>query len=243
MVFSCQTSSTGIENIQISAGLKGTVVDTTGRPLKNVKIFCLYHQRYIFQDINSKQSLKKMNTNKSFDFKLEQNFPNPFSNSTFIRFALPDSADIDFKVINKLNNKIGYQFSETLGGGYYQKYLDKIVEKYQLKNGPWRYTLTAKISDTLMYADTLELFVISDKGTPNSITNKYGIFYFDYREIFAGDSLVFKNIWDCSNTIHLGNTVNLLFEKEGYKPDVISVTMYPDIILDHDVVLIKKDSK
>jgi len=242
LLLSCQTLTTGVTDNQIAAGLKGTVIDTTGNPLKDVKIFCLYYAYNIPPDVSGKQSLSKIATNGSFDFGLEQNLPNPFSNSTFIRFSLPDSAEINFQIIDKFNGKTIYQFSELLSGGYYQRYLEKIVENYQMRNGPFRYVLSAVISDSV-YADTLELFVISDKGTPNVTTCAKGKFQFDYRQIFAGDSITIKALWDYSSTIYLGNTVNLLFEKEGYQDKLITVTLYPDVVLNEDVVLIEEEEK
>lgn len=239
LFIACQKSTTEIEDIRISAGVKGIVMDSSGQVLKGVKIFCLYNQHNVPPEIYPTQALKKQKISAAFDFKLEQNLPNPFSNSTFIRFALPDTAHVDFQILNKLNDKLVFQFSEDLEPGYYQRYLEKLVETYQLTNGPYRYILKALIKNDTTYSDTLELFVISDKGKPNAITNDNGKYSFEFNHAFIGDSLIYNFLYGYKNKAIIHDTINFLFIKEGYLPKLVSITLYPDIILNYDVVMLK----
>jgi len=82
------------------------------------------------------------------------------------------------------------------------------------------------------------MFVVSDKGNPNSLSDSKGQYRFDYNQIFNGDSVVKQYENGYNYKLYLTNTVNILFEKEGYFPKIIQKTLYPNFILDQDVVLI-----
>lgn len=235
-IMSCSDVS-GPFNDEIKSGIKGVVVDTSGQALENVKVFSLYYTQFIPPDISRHISIKKNSNNNDFKFNLEQNFPNPFSNSTFLRYSLPNKATVNFNIIDK-NNEIVYQSTNTLQAGYFQYFLGNIVDSLQLLNGPYSYNLMALTENGNKYSDSKNLFIISDKGKPNSTTDKQGIYTFDYKQTFEGDSLVVKSNENDSYIINLTNTVYLLFEKKGYYSKTIRVTLLPNLMLIHDVVLI-----
>jgi hypothetical protein len=200
----------------------------------------LYFTHHVAQDIKTHISIEKVSDIGDFEFSLEQNFPNPFSNSTFIRFSLPDRSLIHLNIVNKIENEKVLQYSAKLSKGYYQKYLNNIVDSLQLRNGIYRYSLNALLDNGTNYSDNKELFIISDKGEPNSKTDIHGQYSFDYKYSFAGDTLVIKNDENSSSTMTLTSTVNLLFTKAGYNSTIIRATLYPDTILIHNIVLTKE---
>jgi len=236
-LISCNDDSC-IVSVKSGNGIRGVVTDSSGHMLKDVKVFCLFYSKNIPKNPFKSKSIEKLADKKDFEFDLEQNFPNPFSNSTFLRFSLPAKSFVDLEVIDKINNEIVYQFSDSLQGGFYQSYLKSIVDSLNLKNGVYIYTLNAHTVNGTNYSDTKEFFIISDKGNPNSITDSKGQYKFNYNQIFAGDSIVIKYEDNYTYKIDLTNTVNILFEKGGYIPEVIQTTLYPGFILNQDVVLI-----
>lgn len=235
-VLSCSDPSSS-SIVEIESGIKGVVTDTTGKALENVSVFCLYYTQYIPTNLNKKVSLEKLLKIGDFEFSLEQNFPNPFSNSTFLRFSLPNNALVILDIIDKTENEKVYHFSDSLSEGYYQKFFDNIVDSFHLRNGPYRYSMSAFLDDGTNHSADKELFIISDKGKPNSKTNGQGQYIFHYKYTFQGDTLVIKPDENYSYTIDLSNTVNLLFQKDGYNSTIIKVTLYPNILLAHDIVL------
>ncbi|MBU2508689.1 MAG: hypothetical protein KJ799_18505 [Bacteroidetes bacterium] len=236
-LMSCNQDSF-IVSVESGNGIRGVVRDTSGKALKDVKVFCLFYSYTIPVNLSISAVIERLSNREDFAFNLEQNFPNPFSNSTFLRFSLPTKAFVNLELIDKINNEIVYEFSDSLQAGYYQHYLRNIVDSLQLKNGAYLYTLNALVANDTNYSDTKELFIISNKSAPNSITNVHGQYEFNYNQIFEGDSVVVKFANNYTYTINLTNMVNILFEKEGYEPKIIPSTLYPNFVLDHDVVLI-----
>jgi len=235
-VLSCNDPSSP-SFVETKFGIKGVVTDTAGNVLENVNVFCLYYTQHIPSELDSHVSLERVAYASDFEFSLEQNFPNPFSNSTFLRFSLPSRAFVRLNIIDKFENKPVYQFSDTLLEGYYQQFLDNIVDSLQLRNGSYLYRLDALLDDGTSYSDSKELFIISDKGKPNSKTNEQGQYIFEYKYVFKGDTLVIKSDKNSSSIVQLTNIVYLLFKKDGYNSTIIRATLYPDILLAHDIVL------
>jgi hypothetical protein len=67
--------------------------------------------------INSVETLQPV-TAKEFD--LIGNYPNPFNSSTFIRFKIPASGEMDLKIYNSLGEKIFEdRWTTNLGVGEY----------------------------------------------------------------------------------------------------------------------------
>ncbi len=59
------------------------------------------------------------NQSAEFDFKLEQNFPNPFNPSTTIEFSLPRSGHVRLQVVNSLGEVVATLVNEELNVGIF----------------------------------------------------------------------------------------------------------------------------
>lgn len=237
----CTDGITGVE--AIDSGLTGKVVDTFGNPINGVEVFCLYYSYQI--PINPQGLLKNNSVEKMNDlyFELLQNYPNPFSSSTYIRYSLPQKCQIELQIIHKKSNRKVYSYSEELEYGYYQQYLKSIVDSLNLKNGIYTFTIKATGEDGTKYESQKELVVISDIGKPNAETVENGEFIFDFEDAFVGDSIVI-NKYDSEYylyTEYLTSNVHLLFKKSGYQSEYITIELYSNVLLTHDIVMVEDE--
>lgn len=88
----------------------------------------------------------KLSSEQIFDYKLEQNFPNPFNSQTTIKFTLPEGAEkspttLDIYDIN--GSKIITLLNEKRDAGYYSiNWYGKNTSGIQVASGIYFYTLT-----------------------------------------------------------------------------------------------------
>lgn len=236
----------GITNVEIiDSGLKGHVFDTKGNPIRDVEIFCLYNNRYFPQPAQTLLKNTLLNNKKDFNFELFQNYPNPFSSSTYIRYSLPQKCKVEIKITRKNNIKPIYSYSSDLPYGYYQHYLNSIVDSLKLENGLYVYNIKAIGEDNTEYNATKEMMVIASEGKGNASakTTGDGEFNFDFEDAFIGDSVI-VNIYDdyySANVQYLTNTVNFVFVKPGYGNKYLTIELYPDFLLVNDIVLIEEN--
>jgi hypothetical protein len=85
-------------------------------------------------------SVEELDSEIPVDYKLEQNFPNPFNPSTTIQFSIPKQSFVKLEIFNTLGEKVSTLVSEELNIGNY---------KYEwnaenLSSGIYYYKLTAK---------------------------------------------------------------------------------------------------
>jgi len=74
------------------------------------------------------------------EFRLEQNFPNPFNPETVIQFALPEASEVSLKVYNVLGKEIA-----TVVEGRYSGGIHKVVWRPEREaSGVYFYRLVAK---------------------------------------------------------------------------------------------------
>lgn len=221
-------------------GLAGTVVDSSGKRLDSVSVYCLYYSPSIPLNAMGSMRLARISEVDTFAFGLYQNFPNPFSHSTFTRFSLPRDAAITLTIKDQLDGSTRYTYMDTLLQGLYQLYLFRLVDSLQLRNGSYTCTLAAA-AGSVRYNATMEMFVISDSGTPSVISSANGHYLFDYAHAFVGDSLIWTYDGTYGYTIHLTNNIFLFFRRNGYRPEILGATLFPGILLQRDVVLIRED--
>ncbi|MEJ5305391.1 MAG: T9SS type A sorting domain-containing protein [Ignavibacteria bacterium] len=103
-------------------GLTAYVTDLTNR--------CVYKFQYGEFTSVSDKSLP-------VDFKLEQNFPNPFNPSTLISFSIPQAMDVKLIVTNSLGQKVATLVDEFLQAGKHVK----VFNAQNLVSGVYYYTL------------------------------------------------------------------------------------------------------
>lgn len=217
-------------------GINGRIMDESGNPISGVKVYYLFNYYYI---PNLPAADKPMNETAvdSFGNDLYQNFPNPVYNSSFIRYSLSADMDIELTVKENSTGTVKYTYSGFNLYGLYQHHLNEIVTSFQLENGG--YTIALKISKngTLKYGAEKKMIVISDIGKPNSVSDGNGKYFFDYNKACIGDTLFYTTDGEQIYPNEIYNQVNLLFKKDGFLTETISTTLYPEILLDRDVIL------
>lgn len=238
ITFSC--SDNIVNEPRESYGVSGIVVDTAGKPIADVRIYCLYFYSYypIYQYLDKENF--NFFTPGSFDFELKQNFPNPVQNSTFIRFSLPYDCEIKLTIKNKISGQIVYSLTGNYTYGLYQQYLGDIVSNLQLENGNYIVTLAAKGSSGQELIAQKNLFVVSALGQPNAKTEKNGLYFFDYQKAFISDTVFMTYVEDYPYPRQISNKVYLYFIKEGYYPSIVGVDLIPNFLLRRDVILYKE---
>jgi hypothetical protein len=77
------------------------------------------------------------------EFKLEQNFPNPFNPNTVISYRLPVTSNVTLNVYDILGNEIATLVNEEKPAGEYEVEFQSIVGSRQLTSGIYFYQLKA----------------------------------------------------------------------------------------------------
>lgn len=110
-------SSGGISQSNSSYYLVGTIGQTiignstSAAHQLQAGFWQLYYQSVI-SDVTDKELLPA-------EFKLEQNFPNPFNPSTIIRFALPERTTVLLKIYDLLGEEVITLVNEEKEAGWY----------------------------------------------------------------------------------------------------------------------------
>ncbi len=90
------------------------------------------------------------------EFRLDQNFPNPFNPSTTIQFALPKNADVTVKLFDLLGREVATLVDEEFAPGEYKL----LFEAGELASGVYFYRIVGKTT-----SGTAERFVSTKKLT------------------------------------------------------------------------------
>jgi hypothetical protein len=216
----------------------GIVYDTSGHPLDSVRVYCLYSFNSGYMKVGPRSHIEKVSSVDTFGFALYQNFPNPIGNSTYLRFSIPVPCSVHITLTNRRSNEVKYSYTNSFLDGMYQLFLDNLVDSLQLQNGPYTYRFSAVGSGGQQFSGSKEAFVVSDNGSPNSVTKTDGTYFFDYDNAFVGDTVVnyTSDLYSSYNTI-LGSNVTLLFERRGYNSFYFNATVYPTIQFRSDIVM------
>lgn len=85
----------------------------------------LYRLKQIDYDGSYEYSSEiKVGINNGYNFKLDQNFPNPFNTQTRITFQIPEKSFIDISLYSILGEKLETLFNKEFEGGEYELNLD-----------------------------------------------------------------------------------------------------------------------
>lgn len=91
-------------------------------------------------------SLNPVNSEIPTEFKLQQNFPNPFNPVTTINFSIPKSSHVTLKVFNSIGQEVASIVNKYLPAGNYS---EQFAATSNLTSGVYFYKLTADgFSDT-----------------------------------------------------------------------------------------------
>ena len=244
-IWSCKENPSGPE---VYAGVSGTVYSRDGLRLDSARIYCMYvfnwPDAYLQNNhpssIHDNPSIVRT-ANTGFGFDLAQNVPNPVSDSTFLRFSLPDPSTVRISITDPWNGHERYTYINHLLEGMYQLYLPDLVRSLNLRNGPYAYSMIAVSDSGSAYSASKELFVLSDHGNPNDVTGADGVYFFDYQSAFVGDSVIVnRNDFSTPYPVLLGRNVVLLVERRGYSAQPISVYLIPNVLVHADVVMGKE---
>ncbi len=223
-------------------GLTGRVLDKSGNIIPGVKIYCLFNYHY-FPNPEIPDLLFKNTKVDSFGYALEQNFYNPVYNSTFLRYSLASDADVELVIRERNTGLIKYTYSDYQYYGLYQHYLNKIVDSLQLENGSYFISLKVSENGVTQFQDEKKMYVISELGTPNAISDENGRYFFDYKKATISDTVFYTVDGQNIHPQVITNYINFIFKKDGYLPETINTELYQDILLGRDVILKEEELK
>ena len=235
IINSCKESPTAPSE-QVN-GITGQIYGSDGKVLSGAKIYCLFYLYDVPIDNISHSILQKHTNVQDYQFELFQNFPNPFSNSFFLRFSLPEECVVELSIISKKTGITIYHQTNTLQYGFFQLYFKKIVDSLSLSNGLYHCRFKARGVSGKKYFDEKTLFVVSNSGASNAISDSSGKYIFDERDAFIGDTVSVMYNEQLAYTQILDRFLQLLIIKDGYVPQHISLELLPRTLLRHDIVL------
>ncbi len=235
--YSCEYNSVYEEEKEIF-GVKGIVRNYYGEILDSVEVYYLFNYNAGSLNALFKESVALLQPS-SFDFKLYQNYPNPFTSDSFIKFSLPMESSIKLSFQDARNSEELYVYQTDLPHGLYQVAIGKILDSLNLVHGIYKYSLYAKDENGIEYNDSKEFLLIRNTKYPYQVTNDEGVFVFNYEDTFIAKTFV-ENYYDreeMQNTRFVTSTVNLLFKRKGYQDVVQTYKLYPNLLLHHDVLM------
>lgn len=134
---------TGIPTTIGSLSIKVTATDTA-----NASATCTFPLE-ILQNV----LVNPINENIINDYKLFQNFPNPFNPSTVISYALPNNSFVSLKVYDILGKEIASLVNSLQKRGYQEITLN--TDNLNLSSGIYLYSLTAyEINSNKVFRET-----------------------------------------------------------------------------------------
>jgi hypothetical protein len=223
-------------------GVSGRVVDTSGIPISDVQVYCLFNHPYAAYNYFPSISFQNKTANTdTFGFELKQNFPNTVYNSTLIRFSLPSSYKISLSIVQKTTGVEKFNYSNDYDYGYYQFPLINFVTDHQLTNGLYDISLKAARNGQVKYQANRTMFVVSDSGKPNLTTSNSGSYFFNYNDACIGETLISTYYYYQDDTTRISNNINLLFRKEGYRSEIRSYDMHPSLLFNQDIIMTKEN--
>lgn len=230
---------------EVIYGLEGVVLDTAGIPISGVQIYCLFDYGFLPDTTGNSLYKDMVLADSSFGNELHQNFPNPLSKDTYIRFSIRKQSIVDLSISSKLDGKVIYQNRDTLPYGFYQRFLGDLGRGKDIKNGPCEAVLNITTPDDSFITLKKELFIITDKNKANSVSSNEGHYIFNYKESFIDDTIKECFYYEPDEIYNhiIYNSIVLLFKKEGYVTKYVYVTLYPGIKLNQDVIMKKEEGQ
>ncbi|MBI5402251.1 MAG: putative Ig domain-containing protein [Ignavibacteriae bacterium] len=114
-----------------TVGLRVLAVDSA-----NILVSC-----YFFLNVVNNTYIHEPNGQIINDYKLFQNFPNPFNPSTVISYSLPYNSNVSLKLYDVAGKEIAVLVNSNLKSGLYDVNLD--ISKLNLTSGIYFYSLIA----------------------------------------------------------------------------------------------------
>lgn len=221
-------------------GITGRVLDEAGNAITGVKIYCLFNY-YYFRNSETHISDYINIEVDSFSYSLGQNFPNPVNNSTFLRYSLETDADIELNITNQNSGLVVYTYIDHKYYGLHQHHFNELVDSLQLENGCYIISLKVVKDGFMMFQEERKMFVISDLGKANSVSDDKGIYYFDYNKSSINDTIYYTHDGQSIYPLEIDNSMNFIFKKDGYVTEYVSTKLYDGVLLNRDVLLLKEE--
>ena len=90
------------------------------------------------------------------EFKLDQNFPNPFNPSTTIQFAVPSQSEVKLTLFDIMGREVAMLVDDEYSAGEYKV----LFEATELSSGTYFYRISTRSSTGERFSKTLKLTLL-----------------------------------------------------------------------------------